>query len=502
MSLSSNAIKLLELRYCQFGEKPKEVYQRVAKTLSLGDNKFEKKLHNAMVNGYFLPNSPCIRNAGIKRGMLNACFVLPINDTMESISETLKGMIMLFKGGGGVGINFSKLRPSESPLSSGGTSSGVVSFMKLFDTATEVVKQGGFRRGALMGVLNFEHAEIMNFIRSKLTGLLTNFNISVLISDKFMEKIEKGETIELKNPMDNSTWNVVNANTIFDIICFSAWNSGDPGLLFYDRINKDNILFPKQKIVCTNPCGEVPLPPYTACCLGSINLSKLVKNNKFNFKEFENYVALATRALRNNNAVSWYPLSEITKTMKELDPIGVGIMGFADALIKLGINYDSEDSLKFIDSLGAIYKKTSDKISPNSFYKRIIAPTGSLSILADCSSGIEPIFERNFDRNLTIGKINETRSIYTSKYVRTAHEISPEWHLKIQAQWQKWLDGACSKTVNMPTEASVDDVRKVYMDAWKMGCKGITIFRDGSKEGVLKKVINPRGKCDGESCHL
>ncbi len=498
MSISKNAKQLLKTRYCHPNESPQDVYKRVASALSLGDNKFEKKLYQAMYGGFFLPNSPCIRNAGSKKGMLHACFVLNISDNIESISNTLKDMIILFKGGGGVGINFSELRPNNAILSGGGTTSGVVSFMGLFDKATEVVKQGGFRRGALMGVLNFEHAEIMEFIRSKLSHKLTNFNISVLVSDKFMEKVEKGENIELKNPQDNSTWGTVNAKTIFDIICFCAWNSGDPGFLFYDRINKDNPLFPKQKIKCSNPCGETPLLPYMACCLGSINLSRLIKYNKFDFKLFEKYLEVASRALRNMNAISFFPLTQITKTMKELDPIGVGVMGFADALIKLGIYYDSQECLDFIDEVGESYKKVTDKVAKNCFYKRIIAPTGSLSILADCSSGIEPVFNASFERHLTIGIIEETRELYKSKYLRIAHEIAPEWHLKIQAKWQEWLDGSVSKTVNLPYSSSVEDVKKIYMSAWKMKTKGITIFRDRSKEGVLKKI----NKCDDGSCHL
>jgi ribonucleoside-diphosphate reductase alpha chain len=374
--------------------------------------------------------------------------------------------------------------------------------MEIFDAVTNSVKQGGFRRGALMGILNFEHAEIENFIRSKLKDKLTNFNISIMISDKFMESIEKGEIIDLKNPLNDEVWNKTNAKDLFDLICFSAHTSGDPGMLFYDRINKDNKFFPKIKIKATNPCGEVPLPEYGACCLGSVNLSKFIKNGKFDHKEYAKHIELATRALLNMNAISWYPLPQITKTMKELNPVGVGIMGFADALIKLGIIYDSDDTLKFIEEISKPYIEITDKIAKDSFYKRIIAPTGSLSILADCSSSIEPIFDTTFERHLTVGVMEETRDIYKSKYVRTAHQISPEWHLKIQAKWQEKLDGACSKTINLPNNASVEDVKKIYMQAWKMGVKGVTVFRDGCKEGVLKKTPQTRGKCSDESCHL
>ena len=741
MSLSKNSLTLLKQRYCHPNESPRDVYKRVSNALSLGDNKFEKRLRKAMEDSYFLPNSPCIRNAGQKKSLLHACFILPIEDSTESIFDTLKNMALIFHFGGGVGINFSKLRAKDAPLSSGGASSGVISFMEVFDATTNAVKQGGFRRGALMGILNFEHAEIVDFIRCKLKDKLTNFNISVMISDKFMEKVTSNGSIELLNPQNNEVWNKINARDLFDLICFSAWNSGDPGMLFYDRINKDNKFFPKIKIKATNPClskdtlirttmgeisigdlaktrsksadvfcmidgklairkatniratvknpvslleitttrgslkctpnhpiyvigrgwieakdikpheqlvglrecrrgakyigvalstqekntdvmehrliiehyvgklakyldvhhidgnthnnkisnlqilphslhssirmvgnthynsdkntgrfvakedkkqkvlintdnkktawyvlaikeleekeivynmeveeahnfiangvivhncGEVPLPEYGACCLGSINLSKFVKGNSFNHKEFAKYVELATRALLNMNAISWYPLPQITKTMKELNPIGVGIMGFADALIKLGIYYNSDEALKFIDEIAKPYIDITNKLAKDSFYKRIIAPTGSLSILADCSSSIEPVFATTFERHLTVGVIEETRDIYKSKYVRVAHEVEPEWHLKVQAKWQEKLDGACSKTINLPNEASVDDVKSIYTQAWKMGVKGITIFRDGSKEGVLKKTKPkaPKGKCDGDTCHL
>jgi ribonucleoside-diphosphate reductase alpha chain len=412
-------------------------------------------------------------------------------------------MATIFHHGGGVGINFSKLRAKDSPLTSGGCSSGVLSFMEIFDAVTNSVKQGGFRRGALMGILNFEHAEIIDFIRSKLKDKLTNFNISILISDKFMEKVVSGESIELKNPQNDEIWNRVSAKDLFDLIAFSAWNSGDPGMLFYDRINKDNKYFPKLKIKCTNPCAEVPLMDYGACCLGSINISKFVKGNKFNFTDFSKYIELGARALLNMNAIAWYPLPQITRTMKEYNPIGLGIMGFADTLIKLGIYYDSEDTLNFIDEIAKQYIEITNKIAKDSFYRRIIAPTGSLSLLADCSSGIEPIFDTSFERHLTIGVIEETRDLYKSKFVRIAHDVLPEWHLKVLAKWQEKCDGGVSKTINMPYTASVEDVKNIYLQAWKMGVKGITIFRDGSKSGVLVRKENiKRMKCSDESCTL
>lgn len=495
MPISKNAKLLLKERYCINGETPKEVFKRVAESLSLGDEKFETRLYKAMSNGYILPNSPCLMNAGKKKGMLHACFTLKIEDDMRSIFETVTNTAEIFKYGGGCGINFSNLRPKGQKLSNGGTSSGAVSFMGIFNIITETVKQGGRRRGALMGILDYNHPEILDFITSKLQNVLNNFNISIMITDEFMQKVENGEKITLR--FGNELWGTTDAKNLFDIICFSAWKSGDPGVLFFDRINKDNPLYPKVIINTVNPCSEVALPVYSACCLGSINISKFVRKNKFDFKSFADYVALTTRMLLTMNEKSWYPLPQITKQMKELNPIGVGIMGFADALIKLGIYYNSEECLSFIEKVGKVYKKITDNKAKKSFYKRIIAPTGSLSILADCSASIEPVFERAFRRHLTVGVIEEVRELYKSKYCRTAMEISPEWHLKVQAKWQEQLDGGLSKTINLPNNATVDDIKKIYFDAWKLGTKGVTVFRNGCKEGVFEKV-----KCDGGECHL
>jgi ribonucleoside-diphosphate reductase alpha chain len=291
----------------------------------------------------------------------------------------------------------------------------------------------------------------------------------------------------------------VKARHLFTLICSSAWQTGDPGILFKDRINRDNKLYPEIVINTTNPCSEVALPHYGACCLGSINIAKFVKKGKFDFKAFQKYVEMSTRALINMNVISYYPLPRITKVMKELNPIGVGIMGFADALIKLGIYYDSEECLEFIRELGEYYKAgTETKITQGCFYKRIIAPTGSLSLLADCSSGVEPVFERHFQRHLTVGVMEEVRQIYQSKYCRTAMEISPEWHLKVQTTWQEQLDGGLSKTINLPASANIQDIWDIYYQAWELGAKGVTVFREGCKEGVLRKV----SKCSDGECHL
>lgn len=492
---SPNAINLINLRYRRKNESIEGMFSRVAKSFAIKDDKFEKELYYLMTNGIFLPNSPAIRNAGKKKATLSACFVLPLEDNMGSIFDTIRNTALIFQRGGGVGINFSPLRPKDSPLSSGGCSSGAISFMHLFDTITEVVRQGGFRRGASLFSLDFSHPEIFNFCRAKLTGNLTNANLSVVVTNKFMKKAINGGQIELK--FGDQVYTKVRASDVLELVSLGTWVRGDPGLLFYDRINQDN----KNKdipIVTTNPCGEVPLFPYGACCLGSINISKFVEGNNFNFDKFYDVVKLGSRVLSHINILNSYPLPQIQKIMSELQPQGLGIMGFADTLITLGIKYDSESCLDFIKQLGKYYIQGSDETAPEAFYKRSIAPTGSLSILADCSHGIEPIFSPIYERNVVAGTFVEGKDIYRSEFARFAHTISPEWHLKIQAAFQDIVDAGVSKTINCSNTTSVDEIKKIYIKAWKMGVKGVTIFRDQSIEGVLK----PIDKCDNERCLL
>jgi len=485
--LSTNAYYLLEHRYCLKGEKPEDVLRRVSKFLGDGNKKLQRSIFNLMKSGTFLPNSPCLFNAGLEKGNLHACYVLPVEDDMESILASLGDMVRIFKSGGGVGINFSQLRPAGAPLSGRGEASGPLSFMAAFDKMVEIVKQGGVRRGALMGILNHDHPDIFDFLRIKQTGNLQNFNLSVLVTDDFMRSVVSGV-----------------ARDVFDVACLNAWSNGDPGLIFYDRINKDNPLYPKVPIDTCNPCSEVAMPPYSACCLGSINLAKFVFEDEFDFDGFGDTCSMAVEILTKMNEKSNYPSKKIQAKMKEYNPVGVGVMGFADTLIMLGIKYDSQDSLDFIDKVGEVYKKTTIETDKDTFhfYRRIIAPTGSLSIIADCSSGIEPVFDAAFKRNLTVGVIQETRDLYKSKYLRTSHQVSAEWHVKVLAQWQKWVDGGVSKTVNLPREASVQDVRDVYRMAWEMGCKGITVYRDQSRdEQVLTSTFKPN-RCDGAECTL
>ena len=817
MALSKNAIYLLEQRYCRDGETPEAVFKRVSSFLFDEDDTLKDKLYNAMSNGVFLPNSPCLYNAGIPNTTLNACFVIDIDDSIMGIFKAVSEMAQIFHYGGGVGLNFSSLREKDALLRTGGTSSGVVSFMKIFDTVTETVKQGGYRRGALLGALNVNHPEIFHFVGSKIRGDLQNFNISVMVNDEFMKKAETSGKIDLISPLGKKVESV-KARDLFDIICFTAWNNGDPGLLFFDRINKDNPYYPNMVINSTNPCvtgetliltkngykeikdcldetvsiwngwewsevtpkitgynqeiydvqcsdgsnlsctpyhkfhlqtgvveaknlkigdklaksefpiiegsislaekeaytygffcgdgsietnrdrqsiwlydkkrvllnkfdyesvnecegdrlfvklfkgkytkknfvpelpysiktrlgwlagiidsdgtlndsggsititsidkefllkikrmlntlgvnstvslngegglrfikikeylckdcfrltisafsikklrelglvtnrvnttsaqpnrecsrfikiisiskralleskvfcftepknhtgifngvltgqcGEQPLPPYGSCCLGSINIGKMVTKGEFNFERFIEYIRLGYKTLDQINSKSWYPIPEITESMNKYKPIGLGIMGFADALIKLGIYYDSQECLDFVDRIGKVFKETTEEDKTPRLYRRSLAPTGSLSILANASSGIEPIFDDAFERHLTIGVIEETRDLYKSEYTKTAHQISPEWHIKVQAQWQKWIDSGVSKTVNMPNNASVEDVKNVYKLAWMSQCKGVTIFRDGSKNTQVLYSTSKKQKCSDAECTL
>lgn len=504
--LSRNAVYLLQKRYCKPGETPEDVFKRTAEWIAQEDIKFEERIYDLMIGGIFLPNSPCLFNS--PNGGLHACYTLGISDDLDSIFHTLTQMSKIFKTGGGAGINFSSLRERDAPLSGGGTSSGMLSFMKMFDLGVETVKQGGKRRGALMGICNDNHPDIFDFIRSKLQGDLQNFNLSILVNDEFMKNVKTNATLDLISPIGYKVRSV-KIKDVFDLTCYSAWCNGDPAFLFFDRINKDNPFYPELKIQVTNPCSEVALPVYTACCLGSINLSKFVWKNMFNFDKFEDVCKVGMRFLGSMNKLSKYPYPEIIENMKKYNPVGLGIMGFADCLIKLGIRYDSEDCLKFIDQLGEVYKRATEEYDKENFYlyKRIIAPTGSLSILADCSSGVEPVYDATFERRLTVGVIEETRELYKSQYVRTAYQVTPEWHVKVLAQWQKWVNGGVSKSVNIPYEASVDDIKAVYYDAWEKGCKGVTVYRNNCIPGrqVLVSKTNlfqAPTKCGDDTCQL
>ncbi len=559
LKLSVNAIRVLEKRYLlkndegRVIETPEGMFRRVAKEVAriearYGGNdadKTEKEFYDMMSNLEFLPNSPTLMNAGTRMGQLSACFVLPIEDSVEGIFNTLRHMAIIHQSGGGTGFSFSRLRPEGDLVSSTKCpASGPISFMKVFDTATDVIKQGGRRRGANMGVLRVDHPDIMHFITSKKdTEAFRNFNISVAITDKFMKAAEKGDDYDLINPRTCSVTGSISAKDILRLIVTMAWNSGDPGIIFIDEINRHNPTPALGSIETTNPCGEQPLLPYESCNLGSINLSKFVTSKKIDWKKLEKKTRLSVRFLDNVIDANIFPLAKIEETTKANRKIGLGVMGFADMLILLGIPYDSTSA---VNTAGKIMKFISDTARSESmklaeergsfpnfkksiFSKRYkmmrnaslttVAPTGTISIIAGCSSGIEPLFGISFVRNVMNGtqlietndefeKSIKKQRIYSKELMMeiaqqgsirnirgipaelkktfvTALDIEPEWHIKIQAAFQRYTDSAVSKTINFPATASIDEIEKAFKLAYKLGCKGVTVYRYGSKQGQV-----------------
>ena len=557
--LTVNALEVLKKRYLLKNDKemtietPAQMFMRITKAIAKVDKQYgedpsksEKIFHGMMARLEFVPNSPTLFNAETEIGQLSACFVLPVEDSLESIFSTVKNMALIEQTGGGVGFDFSKLRPNGDIVkSTKGVASGPVSFMRVFDAATEVIKAGGKRRGAMMGILRVDHPDIEEFITSKQKpGLLSNFNISVAVTDDFMKTLEKNGEYWLVNPRNKEKTRKLNARNVWDSMIKNAWMSGDPGVIFIDEINRHNPTPEVGRIEATNPCGEQPLLSYESCNLGSINLSRMVEDGKINWQKLKETVRNAVHFLDNVIDANNYPLKEIEAITRANRKIGLGIMGFADMLIKLRIRYDSEEALQLAGKLMEFIEEESHRKSaeigeergsfPNfqqSIWKdkysamrnatvTTIAPTGSISIIAGCSSGIEPIFAISFIRNVLGGTrlfetnplfeiIAKERGFYSAKILEeiaktgsvqkiedvpedvkklfaTALDISPEWHVRMQAAFQKYTDNAVSKTVNLPTEATVEDVRKVYELAWKLKCKGVTVFRYGSKpEQVL-----------------
>lgn len=579
IELSHSARVVLEKRYLKKNDKgqvvetPEEMFWRVAENIAstekmhgATDEEIEEltmRYYQSMCRLEFLPNSPTIMNAGRDLQQLSACFVLPIEDSMESIFEGIKQTALIHKSGGGTGFSFSRLRPANDPVAStGGIASGPISFMKVYNATTDVVKQGGARRGANMGILNVDHPDILEFITAKdERGALCNFNLSVAITEEFMKAVEEGRSYSLCNPRSGKVVRKLKAKDIFDLIVEMAWRSGEPGIIFIDRINRDNPTPHIGRVESTNPCGEQPLLPYESCNLGSINLAKMVyaENGypKVNYPKLEEAVRLATRFLDDVIDANRYPLPQIEEMTRSNRKIGLGVMGFADLLILLNIPYNSQKALETAEEVMRFIKETATSESirlarkrgvfpnwkgsvydtPEGFQIRnatltTIAPTGSISIIANASSGIEPIFALSFIREILDGeklvevhplfeKVAKAEGFYSEELMKTiaqkgsiqeietipehtrrlfitSHDIAPEWHVKMQAAFQKNTDNAVSKTVNFPFEATRDQIRDAFVLAYREGCKGITIYRYGSREAqvlnIQKDVKKPPAK--------
>ena len=476
--------KLLRDRYLQPGENcEQDMYHRVAKFISQGDESYEDELFRAMDQGYWLPNTPTLVNAGTNSGGgLSACYVLPIEDSLDGIYKTVWDAAKVHKAFGGTGFNFSHIRGKGFPIkSTGGKACGPIKVMELLNMSAGVVSQGGKREGANMGILNSDHPDIHEFIRCKDTDdTLTHFNISVGLYDRDLTD----------NP------------GLISEIAEHAWRTGDPGVVFLDRLSDSNLRPDIGPIDCTNPCGEIALRAYESCNLASINLSKLVGDGGFKYGLFDDYIELSVRALNDIIDLNTYPIPEIEKATKLTRKIGSGIMGWADALVMLGISYQSEEAINLIHHIGKQYIESAKSFAELHHNETVltIAPTGTLSYLAGCSWGIEPIYDWEYTRESESGiDVVKSNLLKKALHDRIADEslsknISYEWQIKHQATWQKYVDNSISKTINFQASATVKDVEDAIRLAWKSGCKGITVYRDGSKS---KQVIRSN-KASGE----
>jgi ribonucleoside-diphosphate reductase alpha chain len=557
LKLPLNTMEVLKRRYLlkddgqNIIETPSELFRRVAFHISQAEADFkgpytceevEERVYHMMRNLEFMPNSPTLMNAGTSLGQLSACFVIPVEDSIDGIFDALKDMAKIHQTGGGTGFSFSRLRPKgDLVASTKGQASGPVSFMDIFDKATGVIVQGGRRRGANMGILRCDHPDIIDFIEAKTEKeRFSNFNLSVGITDRFMEAIKGNKQFDLVNPRTKKTVRSMKARSVFDLIVNAAWRTGDPGLIFLDEINRRHPTPRVGSIEATNPCGELPLLPYESCNLGSLNLSRMVEGDSLDWPKLKDRIGWAVRFLDNVIQVNKYPLSQIQEITLANRKIGLGVMGFADTLIKLGIAYNSPEAVDFAENLmGFIHRESlaaslslsgergvfpncekstyaGSSLRPRNATVNTIAPTGTISIIAGCSSGIEPLFALSFVRNVLSGtklfevhplfeQVARKRGIHSKEILAqiaqhgslqkirgiprdmkrvfvTAFDVTPQKHLLLQAAFQNHTDNSVSKTINLPSDATVEDVRKVYVMAHQLGCKGITIYRYGSKE--------------------
>jgi len=566
MQITENARLVLERRYLEKNDRGETVetveglFHRVADAIAAADSLYDEKADTAslaeefyrmMTELEFLPNSPTLMNAGRPLGQLSACFVLPVEDSMEGIFEAIKQAALIHKSGGGTGFSFSRLRPAGASVNStGGVASGPISFMRVFNMATEAVKQGGTRRGANMGILRVDHPDILEFIDCKKNGSeITNFNISVGITEAFMRAVEQDENYDLTDPRTKEHVGSLSAKTVFQKIVDSAWRNGEPGIIFLDRLNRDNIVPGIGEIESTNPCGEQPLLPYESCNLGSINLTKMLIRKEgrweIDWEKLSDTAKKAVHFLDNVIDVNKYPLESIDRMTKQTRKIGLGIMGFADMLLRLGVPYNSDEGVALgqrvmeavnraghEESAALAVKRGAFPLFEESIFsggeKRrngtvtTIAPTGTLSIIAGVSSGVEPVFAFAYVRNVMDGtemvevnpilkEVLEKRGLCTEELMRRiseegtlahieelpedirrvfvcAHDISPEYHIRMQAAFQSQTDNAVSKTVNFKSAATREDVEQTYLLAYRLGCKGVTIYRDGSRDSQVLNI--------------